>query len=75
MVCAAITDNGFNKLLMVFSNSANFTAQDVKQEDVAVENVLPLDSEETNIGDDLTQVQCNLPPHCRHAAHILSLVQ
>ena len=75
-VCATITDNGSNfvKAFTVLSDSANCTTEDVVEEgeDVAFEDVdelLSLDLEETNIDDDLTQVQYDLPPHYRCAAH------
>ena len=75
-VCVTITDNGSNfvKAFTVLSDSANCTTEDVVEEgeDVAFEDVdelLSLDLEETNIDDDLTQVQYDLPPHYRCAAH------
>lgn len=82
-VCATITDNGSNfvKAFTVFSDSASASCitEDIEEEgeDVAFENVdelLSLDPEETNIDDDLTQVQFDLPPHYRCAAHTLNLV-
>ena len=79
-VCATITDNGSNfvKAFTLYSDSANDTAEDVEPEgeDVAFEDIdelLTLDPEETNIDDDLTQVQYDLPLHYRCAAHTLNL--
>ena len=71
-VCATITDNGSNfvEAFTVFLDSAcaNPTTEDIEEEgeDVAFENVdelLSLNPEETNIDDDLTQVQFDLPPN------------
>ena len=82
-VCTVITDNGSNfvKAFTVFSDStsANCTTEDVEEdgEDVAFENVdelLSLDPEGTNVDEDLTQVQFDLPPHYRCAVHTLNLV-
>ena len=83
-VCATITDNGSNfvKAFAVCSDSSDSVAiplEDAEQEtedDAAFEDVgelLTFDSEETNIDDDLTQVQYELPPHYRCAAHTLNL--
>ena len=62
----------------MLSDSANCTTEDVVEEgeDVAFEDIdelLSLDLEETNIDDDLTQVQYDLPPHYRCAAHTHTL--
>ena len=80
-VCATITDNGSNfvKAYKVYSDSANGTAENVdpEGEDVAFEDIdklLTLDPEETNIDDNLIQLQYDLPLHYRYAAHTLNLV-
>ena len=80
-VCATITDNGSNfvKAFTVFSDSANNSAEDLEPEgeDVVFEDIdelLTLDPEKTNIDDDLTQVQYDLPLHYRCTAHTLNLV-
>ena len=55
----------------MFSDSASANVEE-EGEDVTFENVdelLSLDPEETNIDDDLTQVQFDLSPHYRCAAH------
>ena len=85
-VRATITDNGSNfvKAFSVYalldsSDTAVTIAEDAEEEteDVAFEDVgelLTLDLEETNTDDDLTQVQYELPPHYRCAAHTMNLI-
>ena len=84
-VCATITDNGSNfvKTFAVYSDS--FDSVDTPSEDAEeetdddasfedIDELLTLDPEETNVDDDLTQVQYELPPHYRCASHTLNLV-
>ena len=58
------------KAFTVYSDSTATPLEDVEEEtedDVVFENVdelLTFDCEETNIDDDLTQVQYELPLHC-----------
>ena len=81
-VSATITDNGSNfvKAFAVYSDSPATRLEDVEEEtedDAAFENfdeLLTFDSEETNIDDDLTQVQYELPLHYRCATHMLNLI-
>ena len=71
-VCATITDNGSNfvKAFTVYSDSSDSAAVPLEDQD----ELLTFDSKETNTDDDLTQVQYELPPHYRCAAHTLNLI-
>ena len=83
---ATIIDNGSNFIkafsvysLLDSSDIAVTIAEDAEEEteDVAFEDVgelLTLDLEEMNTDDDLTQVQYELPPHYRCAAHQMNLI-
>ena len=81
-VCAIITDNGSNfvKAFIVYSDSTTTPQEKVEEEtedDVILENVDELstfDCKETNVDDDLTQVQYELPQHYGCAAHTLNLI-
>ena len=80
------TDNGSNfiKAFLVYSlldssDTAVTIAEDAEEEteDVAFEYVGELWTlyvEEMNTDDDLTQVQYELPPHYRRAAHTINLI-
>ena len=76
-----ITDNGSNfvKAFAVYSDSFDSVATpqedpEEEREDDAAFELLTFDFEETNIDDDLTQVQYELPPYYRCAAHTLNLI-
>jgi len=74
-VCATVTDNcsNFVEAFTVYSDSASKIVEDaeLEGEDVVFEDMDELLSVDD---DDLTQVQHDLPPHYRCAAHSLNLV-